>query len=67
MVTGSAAEAGGCGFDPRPCHSKDVKNGTSGYLAKMRSAFIRRTLASLHLLLPPPQNKMTSMIEFGIL
>ena len=37
---------GGCGFDPGPHHTKDVKNGTSGYLA-WRSAFIRQVLASL--------------------
>ena len=28
-----ALGAGGCGFDPGPCHTKGVKNGTSGYLA----------------------------------
>ena len=33
MVRASALGAGGGGFDPRPCHNKDVKNGTSGYLA----------------------------------
>ena len=27
----SASGAGGCRFDPEPCHSKGVKNGTSGY------------------------------------
>ena len=32
MVRGSASEAGGCGFDTRPRHTKDVKNGTSSYL-----------------------------------
>ena len=29
----SASGAGGCGFDPGPCHTKGIKNGTSGYLA----------------------------------
>ena len=33
MVRASASEAGGRGFDPGPRHTKDVKNGTSGYLA----------------------------------
>ena len=72
MVRGSASEAGGCGFDTRPRHTKDVNNGTSSYL-DLRSAFIRRTLASLR---PPPpptphnkikkkrRNEMTLMIEY---
>ena len=38
--------AGSRGFEPGPCHTKDSKNGTSGYLA-WRSAFIRQALASL--------------------
>ena len=29
----SASGSGGRGFDPRPRHTKGVKNGTSGYLA----------------------------------
>ena len=29
----STSGAGGRGFDPGPRHTKDVKNGTSGYLA----------------------------------
>ena len=29
----SASKSGGRGFDPRPRHTKGVKNGTSGYLA----------------------------------
>ena len=29
----SASGAGGRGFDPGPGHTKDIKNGTSGYLA----------------------------------
>ena len=33
MVIASASEAGGRGFDPGPGHTKDFKNGTSGYLA----------------------------------
>ena len=33
MVRASASEAGGRGFDPGPGHTKDFKNGTSGYLA----------------------------------
>ena len=45
MVRASASEAGGHGFEPGPRHTKDVKNGTSGYLA-WRSAFIRLALAS---------------------
>ena len=28
----SASGVGGRGFDPGPCHTKGVKNGTSGYL-----------------------------------
>ena len=46
MVRASASEAGGRGFESGPRHTKDVKNGTSGYLA-WRSAFIRLALASL--------------------
>ena len=42
MVRAFASEAGGAGSN----HTKDVKNGTSGYLA-WRSAFIRQALASL--------------------
>ena len=33
MVRASASGAGGRGFDPGPGHTKDFKNGTSGYLA----------------------------------
>ena len=33
MVRASASVAGGRGFDPGPGHTKDFKNGTSGYLA----------------------------------
>ena len=33
MVRASALEAQGRGFDPGPHHTKDVKNGISGYLA----------------------------------
>ena len=33
MVRASASGAGGHGFDPGPGHTKDFKNGTSGYLA----------------------------------
>ena len=33
MVRVSASGAGGRGFDPGPGHTKDFKNGTSGYLA----------------------------------
>ena len=29
----SASGAGGRGFGPGPLHTKDIKNGTSGYLA----------------------------------
>ena len=29
----SASGVGGRGYDPGPCHTKGVKNGTSGYLA----------------------------------
>ena len=29
----SASGAGGPGFNPWPCHTKGVKNGTRGYLA----------------------------------
>ena len=46
MVRASASEAGGRGFESGPRHTKDVKNGTSGYLA-WRPAFIRLALASL--------------------
>ena len=46
MVRASASEAGGRGFEPWPRHTKDVKNGTSSYLA-WRSAFLRLALASL--------------------
>ena len=31
MVRASASGAGGRGFDPGPGHTKDFKNGTSGY------------------------------------
>ena len=33
MIRASASGAGGRGFDPGPGHTKDFKNGTSGYLA----------------------------------
>ena len=33
MVRASASGAGVRGFDPGPGHTKDFKNGTSGYLA----------------------------------
>ena len=33
MGRASAAGSGGRGFDPGPDHTKDFKNGTSGYLA----------------------------------
>ena len=33
VVRASASGAGGRGFDPAPGHTKDFKNGTSGYLA----------------------------------
>ena len=33
MVRASASGAGGRGFNPGPGHTKDFKNGTSGYLA----------------------------------
>ena len=33
MVRGSSLGVGGHGFHSRPHHTKDVKNGTSGYLA----------------------------------
>ena len=33
MVRASALGEGGRGFDPGPGHTKDFKNGTSGYLA----------------------------------
>ena len=33
MVRASDSGAGGRGFDPEPGHTKDLKNGTSGYLA----------------------------------
>ena len=33
MVRASASGAGGRGFDPGLGHTKDFKNGTSGYLA----------------------------------
>ena len=33
MVRASASGAGGRGFDPGPGHTKDFKNGTSGYSA----------------------------------
>ena len=46
MVRASASEAGGRGFESGPRHTKDVKNGASGYLA-WHSAFIRLALASL--------------------
>ena len=41
-----ASGAGGRRFEPGPRHTKDVKNGTSSYLA-LRSAFIMEALASL--------------------
>ena len=59
MVRASASEAGGRGFKSGPRHTKDVKNGTSGYLA-WRSAFIRLALASL---LPKKMKKITSVME----
>ena len=46
MVRASASGAGGGRFEPGPRHTKDGKNGTSGYLAWC-SAFIRQALASL--------------------
>ena len=33
MVRASASGAGGREFDPGPGHTKDFKNGTSGYIA----------------------------------
>ena len=33
MVRASASGAGGRGFDSGPSHTKDFKNGTSGYIA----------------------------------
>ena len=33
MARASASGAGDRGFDPGPGHTKDFKNGTSGYLA----------------------------------
>ena len=47
MAKASASEAGGRGFDPGPRHTKDVKNGTSGYLAWRSACIIRQALASL--------------------
>ena len=41
----SASGAGGCGFDPGPRHTKNVKNGTSGYLA-WRSALYKASTGS---------------------
>ena len=38
--------AGGRGFDPRPCHTKDIKNGTRCFLA-WRSAYKDRSGSSL--------------------
>ena len=46
MVRASASGAGGRGFDPGPGHTKDFKNGTSGYLA-LALSIIRQALASL--------------------
>ena len=45
MVRASSSEAGGRGFESGPRHTKDVKNGTSGYLA-WRSAFRGRSRIS---------------------
>ena len=69
MVRGSASEAGGCGFDTRPRHTKDVKNGTSSYL-DLRSLIYKANTGFSPTPFPPPPhdkiskiNKMTSMIE----